>query len=84
MSMGGIWAQIALMSQQKPKKKCVRCGLHSNEEDENCPHCSHIENEQDLDVLKSKIEQEYKGNSRLGFYMMVIGVILFIVMIIVL
>ncbi len=83
MSLGGLGARAILLKDQKGKKPCERCGLHYvPEENEQCPHCGHL-NQAGLQKLLMQIERQNQGNKKPGmlFYigMIVVGFIMLVV-----
>ncbi len=66
--------KLAHHLQQKPTKKCHRCGLRYSETDEKCAHCGDL-NEAELKELKDAIEEHHESNRNLGALFMVIATI---------
>ncbi len=78
MDILGLLAKA--FSKPKSTKACDRCGLHSAEDEDDCPHCKDISSEFELNVFKEKIELEKQAGGKLGqlFFMvaLMIGVLL--------
>ncbi len=68
MSIGGLGARAAMLKNQKPTKKCERCGLRYVEPSpDKCPHCGDL-CEARLHQLLDKVQREAKASKSLGKY----------------
>ena len=75
MSLGGFGLRALLLKDQLHIKPCVRCGLHYDEREPECPHCSSLGQEALQAMLAGK-EQEREGNRSLGRLFLLLGAIL--------
>ena len=84
MNLGGLGLKAAHMRQQKPTKKCDRCGLYYPETENKCTHCGELSGDE-LQLLLERIEEERKSSNNLGklfFYiaiLIVIGMLLLLI-----
>lgn len=65
----------AFRRQQKPTKKCSRCGLRFTVNKEECPHCSGL-SDSEVRNLKRRFTLEQLANSRLGTKMLLAAIVL--------
>lgn len=75
MSLGGMGLRALLLKDQLHIKPCVRCGLHYDEREPACPHCSGLSAEALKTMLEEK-ELEREGNVPMGRVLLLIGVVL--------
>jgi ribosomal protein L37E len=80
--LGGLLAKAASLRNQKPTKRCNRCGLrYSYEDNEKCPHCGSL-SDSELRELKKKIETEQAANRRLGVWFALAAIIILALMLV--
>ena len=75
MSLGGFGLRALLLKDQLHIRPCARCGLHYDEREPECPHCSALSDE-DLQTLLEEKEREREGNVPMGRVFLLLGVIL--------
>lgn len=78
----GMGAFGAFRRQQKPTKKCKRCGLRYTVDKEECPHCSGL-SDGEVKNLKQRFILEQIANSRLGTKMLLAAIVLLMLLILV-
>jgi len=62
-------------------KKCNKCGLQYPTKEDACTHCKDL-TDQEIKELKSKLQEEHKGNSNLGKLFIYVAILLVIAMLI--
>ena len=81
MSDFDVEERFSLLKKQGRSKKCKRCGLSILiKQFDQCPHCSQL-NDNQLESLLERIENESRGHSALG-KMFMIGALILIVLIV--
>lgn len=79
MSMGGMFAKLAMVKDHRYDVQCPRCSLYYNtKKTQNCSHCSDLK-DIELAQLKIRQENEREGNRRLGQRFLVVAVALLLV-----
>ncbi|MES9970047.1 MAG: hypothetical protein ABW092_08425 [Candidatus Thiodiazotropha sp.] len=73
----GMGAFGAFRRQQKPTKKCNRCGLRYTVDKQACPHCSDLSDDE-VKNLKKRFRLEQIANARLGTKMLFAAVALLV------
>jgi len=63
----------------RQSKKCARCGLQYDIEEDECPHCHNL-SDAEVALLRQKVEKEAQGESRLGVIFLYIAAVILIVM----
>ena len=75
MSLGGFGLRALLLKDQLHIKPCKRCGLHYDEREPECPHCSTLGPEA-LKAMLEERELEREGNASIGRIFLLIGAVL--------
>jgi len=83
MILGGLGLKAALMQQQKPTKKCDRCGLYYPKDEQKCIHCGDLSNNE-LQQFLEKIENEKISSKNLGMLFFYIAILMIFGMLILL
>lgn len=81
MNLGGLGLRALLLKDQLHIKPCVRCGLHYDEREPECPHCSGLSSEALKAMLEEK-ELEREGNAPMGRIFLLIGFVLAVLVLI--
>lgn len=65
----------------RQSRKCERCELQYDIEEQECPHCHNL-TDAEVVLLKEKMENEAEGNSSLGSIFLFIAAVIIIVMLV--
>lgn len=65
----------------KKTLKCYRCTKRYALEFSECPHCVNIKDGRELEIFVEKHKSELRGNQALGFYFMLAGAFVLLIMI---
>jgi len=75
MDLGGMVLRALLLKDQLHTKPCKRCGLHYDDRELKCPHCSELGPDALQAMLKGK-ELEREGNIPMGRVFLLVGIVL--------
>lgn len=75
MSLGGFGLRALLLKDQLHTKPCKRCGLHYDQREPICPHCSELD-DASLSVMLAEKEEVRKAGVPMGRVFLLIGFVL--------